>query len=1311
MNQPNHTSILANVSGNRGSNLHVYRSRRGRHWLRILISALVLSSILLSPVGSIPASALVAPDLVAPADNSTTTVVDTPPLAIPEFEWAAVPGATSYHLQVSGNIGFTTQIVNITTPNTTYTPIIANSFTDGNWYWRVRVETPAPVSDYSNTWSFTKQWATPENLPTLISPDNAATIDFYDQPVFSWGAVTGAAKYKLQIYSSPEGYSTLRYTATTLATTHQPKDKLANGTYYWRVVPIDPDTGNHDGTPSEERSFTANYNPVLTLLAPNPNAVTYPTFTPTFRWTAVRGAEYYKLQYSTDPSFPANSLTATINTRNTAYTPIVAMSNDTNYYWRVSVYSGGSISAWTTASAYFRKQWYIKPELLTPTKTYQDQRFPMFSWTPVPGAAWYHFELSTDAGFSGTLIDKGDTANTFWTPHKYYGSTPTYWWRVTPYDGAGNQGVTSEEFSYNSSYASVAPHQVYPLYYYPPDTYTGFPGVTTNPHEDRTVPLPIFIWHRVSVPALGGSNQGDVYAAAYRLQVSHDATFGVVDWTVDTENLVAAPTAGQFTPSASMDYYWRVCPLPGTCGSGTSPWSQVWKTRIDLSRGLTPTGGAAPTLIRPTNGFEFAETTPLLEWFPMSGASSYDVEISLDSTFSSTVDTASVSYPAYAPPQSLAQRSLGGVDFGIYYWRVRKSPSGAWSETRRFQIAAQSQWLPDVSTVPSSPPVPTRTLGSLNNRLQIGSDPAGEVGVAADYDLTDLQVAQSSNYWYFGFHVPAAPSSPVTYALYLDLDHKDSSGATSDAFNFGGSEPYSVTTIPAYRPEYAIYVVQELGAFTATKAYLYAWNGSSWGTRQVFTAIGGLINQSGDYVELGLQSSSIGYGTETGSYAVSLFSLPGGNSGGAPQDSVPSDPNVPGTGVISRFSNVTERMNLLMPPNNAGVDPSTYPSILPFFWDWSILAPWSGAFMKAYVDPLFTTEVASYEIKSTGAFYASPSQAVVNDFGGDNTYYWRVQPRYRPSLTGGSLVNGAWSQGWSFERRGFVPQNLQTSVTFATPTFSWDMVEGAKSYDLQVSTDPAFGGTPPININTNENSYTDLSTLPNAIYYWRVRARRYPSVINGWTSNQSFTLALPTPAGLNHKPLGVVGRAPTLCWTPLIQSSAGNPVLAAWKYRVQVSKEPTFSSIFDTIDTEQSCWTPTKGYDDGQYYWRAAMIDGKNRLGDYSAYETFTKQYPITTLVSPLNGAGVGGTPTFAWTPVNGAARYILQTSLYSNFSPTVDLITTYNTRYTPTKTYAGGGKIYYWRVAIVDDDAKIGPYNDATVILGYRVYLPLVKR
>jgi hypothetical protein len=1244
-----------------------------RHTKRIG-SLFLVFSILLTSLNTTPVHAAIeAPTLVAPAYGLTTNVSNTPPLGIPEFQWNPVAGATKYRLMISTDTAFTTSVVNITTTNTSYTPTAATAFADGTYYWKVNVELPSVGPD-SDIWMFTKEWASFDNAPTLLSPDDAATIDFYDYPDFSWSPVTGASKYTLQISTSSSTWTTLAYSATTLGTTHQPKDKLANGNYYWRVLPVDP--GNRTGTPSEVRSFTAGYNLTPALLEPADLAT--PTFTPTFRWTAVRGAQTYTLQYSTDPNFQ-NSVT-TVDTKNTSWTPTAAIPNDVNYYWHVQVKSGNSISGWSQTRS-FVKRWYIKPVLLTPTNLYQHQRFPLFSWTPVPGASYYKVEISKFSNFS-TIYDEALTGNTFYTPSKYDGADLLYYWRVTPYEDTSRKGLESDTASYRSYQDSLAPHQIYPFYYYPPDTYAGFPGVTTNPHEDRTVPYPIFVWHRVLQP-IYSPNQGEVYGDAYRLQVCADVNCGTVVWSVDTENTSAAPTAANpFHPTPNTDYYWRVCALAGgACpmNSGNEVWSQTWRARFDPSLELASV--ASPLLIRPTDGFELTEATPLLEWFPISGATTgYDVQISLDPAFGSTIESATVLFPAYVPTQALAMRRLGDVDFGVYYWRVRKNPAGAWSEVRRFQVAAQSQWKY------------ARALGDTANRLQIGSDPSGDVA-DADYDVTSLQASQDVSNWYFGFHVPASPTKNVTYALYLDLDHRDTFGATTDA------RGYTVSTISAYRPEYAIYVLQEAGLFDKNKAYLYHWNGSGWDAQSILGNIGGDLNFNGNYVELKLPNTAIGYQNSTGSYAISLFSLPA--SSGTPQDSVPSDPNIPGS-LVSRFSNVTERVNLAAPPTDAGVvpSPSTYPSILPFFWDWPINTPFAGAYIKAYLDPQFTTEAATASLKQTqDAYYVNPFVYWPDDFSGNNTYYWRVQPRYRDGACGTSLCSGAWSQGWRFERKGYIPQNLQTSVTFATPTFSWDRVEGATSYDLQVDNDPNFA-TPSVNVTTKQVSYTDDSTLANGTYYWRVRVRRYGSVINDWTDTQNFTLSLPAPSGLNHIPAGVVGRAPTLYWTPLIvNDSFGDPVLAAWKYRVQVSTDSSFTNIWDTIDTEQRSWTPTKGYDDGTYFWRVAMIDGAGRVGAYSAYKSFTKQYPITTLVSPISGSNQNETPTFIWTPVNGAANYKLEVSQFDTFSPVYDSITTANTRYTPIKTYANG-KTYYWRVAIIDANGKPGPFTNAIIIL-----------
>lgn len=1267
----------------------------GRQRLLRIISLCVFLLSLFSPLNSIPVYAIDAPTPIAPADNITVTAtensgsLDMPPTAIPEFSWTGVQGATRYRLEISSDIAFTIK-KQYTTPLTRFTPPNVADFADNTqYYWRVMVEAPE-ASQPSPIRSFTRQWATPDNLPILNEPLDGAVVEFFDASTFTWEPVMGAARYRFQISATPD-FTTLAVDLYTLANSIQPLTKLANGFYYWRVLPYNP--ANQQGTPSETRSFQMGYDQIPVLLEPENG--TNPTFTPTFQWTAVRGAQFYRLQYSTDPTFAANI--SQIETRNTTYIPTNPLSNDVNYYWRVQTVSGSSLANWSSVWS-FRKQWYIKPVALTPLNGYPSVRHPFFSWTPVPGASYYFIEISDQTDLQGPHRIAENTSNPWYTPNRYWGDLLTYYWKVTPYDKNNAKGVASDLYSYQSSYSMMAPILVYPPYYYAPNN---FPipdqGVAMQPYEDRTVALPVFTWHRLTGPY----PTGDTQAFAYRIEVNSDPTFiNPPIWTVDTENTNATPTSSNpFQPLAGINYYWRVCPLNtigGVClerEPGLPWWSQSWRTQIDLTQ-MQPTDTPATQLLRPIDESEVIETMPLFEWQPLTGADNYEITISRDEGFTDILETTHVDYPVYAPSISQGQRLLDRLNFGTFFWRVQAysgaMPVGAISATWRFQIAAQSQWKL------------TRTIGDTTNRLLIGTDnPADESDI--NYELSDLYVSQDKDSFYIGFKAYTS-STDMTYVLYLDTDHQDGSGATYDIQN------YALTTIPAHRPEYAIYIYQNNEAFSAAQTVIYPWEDGAWGTPDVLgNLVNGMLTYDGDsYVNLRIPNTVIGYSETTGSYTISLTSIR--RSDGAVVDSVPSNPDIPGGNLISRFSSVSERMNQLRPANNIGGDPETFSSVPPFAWDYPVggngASPWAGATMRAYLDSSYTTQIAEFKLESNAPYYASSSHPWPNDFIGDNTYYWRIQPRYLSTIA----YFGVWSQGGRFERLGFVPQNLQVSVTQATPTFSWEIAEGATSYDLQVDNDPNFGSRE-VDINTSQTSYTPTSTLGNGTYFWRVRIKRWGNVTNEWSASQSFTLSLPVPTGLtpnDPSAASVVGHAPTLCWLPILEYDDGQPVLAAYKYRVQITYN---SAILETVDTEQNCYTPTNGYSDGTYTWRVAMIDGNGRAGDYSPPATFTKQYPITTLVAPVN-VPVLETPTFYWTPVNGASSYRLEISLYDTFSPTYESITTNNTRYTPSRIYTSPAT-YYWRVAMVDYSNKVGPFTDAQIILDpsnqpNKLYLPL---
>jgi hypothetical protein len=1279
---------------------------------------------LAAPLTPTTAYAIAIPSPISPLDDTFVSAtghqepghsayLTAAPLAIPQFTWAPVAGTKNYRVQFSQNIGFSPIALEVTTTNTNYSPTQSEKFPDGNLYWRVRVDAPL-ASNYTDPLLWIKDWASPDNAPGLIGPSDNGSIDFFNQPVFSWQPVTGAARYRFQIAASAGGFSSPLVNLTTQATSHQPISKLTNGEYFWRVIPLDPN--DREGTTSEIRKFSLRYGLVDTFPVEIPSLIepahnSFPVFTPTFRWSAVRGAQFYRLEYTTDPTcnFGLAGYTTSVETRNTTYTPTSAFPNDVNYCWRVRAHSDKSISDWSSIWK-FEKRWYIKPVLLTPTNLYQQTANPYLSWTPVPGASRYKVEMNWENQFpvtaGGPCRFTEYAANTHYVHMKSPGCIPapgqTYHWRITPVDRNNNEGKPSNVSSFVGGYDS--PQLVYPQYHYsyPPATYPG--GSELNPAEDRTVPVPIFMWHRLL------DADGVAQAAAYQVEVNAGNPFlDTPEWIFQTENLSAVPTGTfPFTPaSATTDYFWRVCPLTALGGSLTRECSQVWKTRIDLSKGLPPTGSL--TLLRPAMGAESADTAPLLEWWPLLGADSYEVQISVDPSFTAPhlVDSATVPYPAYTPRSHLDYypEFPADIDFGTYYWRVRGLSGGSplgWSAAWRFQVAAQSNWRV------------SRTLGSLpSETLQLAYDPAGEA--PADYDLTNLYTAETGGAsevaWYFGFNIPSTDNN-TGYVLYLDQDHKDGSGASTDA------NGYQVTAVSHHLPEFAIYVFPSGGTISAANIWIYGAEGGEWGFPVSLSSVGGTINYSAPYLELKVPATAINMEGETGSAAVALFSVH--RPSGLVQDTVPSGSNL----ALNRFASVTGLISLAMPASNLAGDPTTLPSTPLFSWHFPVNIPWFGYNIQVGVDPSLTSWL--YDLKAWGSSKVQPNFSANSntnfEFQGDNTYYWRVRPLYYAPAAPGQYITGAWSQVGRYDRQGFIPQNLSISVSFATPTFSWDRVEGADGYDIEVDNDPNFGTPEFGTVTTAQTSYTPVNTLANGTYYWRVRARRYNNLANDWVETAPFTLSLPKPSGLtpNNPDLAqAVNSAPTLCWNPIDVSVGGVSTLTAWKYKVQVRKGSATGPIYDSISaTEQTCWTPTKGFEDGTYFWEVAMIEGCNNISEFSTPAQFTKQYPAPALVSPLNGSQVSGPPTFIWRPVNGAAAYKLEISLYNTFSPIYDSATTNNTSYTPVKAYETG-KTYYWRIALVDKDGRTGPFSDATILYGGNgagsgsgeVFLPLLIR
>ena len=647
----------------------------------LLILALILPGLLVAAApareGPVAEAAPLAdpPVLVSPLDGATTTGANDsyPPLGIPTLTWEAVPGAARYHVQLSASAGFATLLIDQDTYALAYSP--STALADGTYYWRVKAQVGTTWGAYSGAWFFEKNWSAGGSIvPALISPPEDAVRASFAADDFSWTPVPGAATYRFEI-SPDDTFSTITYDEITVKPHHTPTVRLANNTYYWRVTPVDR-RGNL-GAASEVRSFHFLWELAPALLTPEDNDVNV-QFLPRFSWTAVEAARDYRLEISTQPDF-STSLTA-YATDQTDYTPTLNLANDQDYYWRVRATDYNSINGPWSAVRHFKMRWNFEARLLTPLNNLTSLSYPFFAWAPIPGAERYQIQIDDSTGFGSPVANTQIyNVGAYTQPNWSAAPNTDYYWRVRALDGRGNLTPWSDLWSFrpvNTTRPSIRPSQVYPPYYYPPDT------VNTPVYSDRTIAWPLFVWDTAHVFNFT-DNKPTLRPDYYELIVDDDPAFNSPNFQVQTAGLAAAPTASHpFDPPLEDGklYYWQVRAYHGGSQIGVD---SVWVTRYDsqLSQ-LLPVEAITP--IHPADGFEAVGTPPVLGWLPVTGATLYEVQVSRDRAFSQVVDAAETATVNFVP----WQEKLTEMPFDAYWWRVRsKNPAGAWSEPQRFNLS------------------------------------------------------------------------------------------------------------------------------------------------------------------------------------------------------------------------------------------------------------------------------------------------------------------------------------------------------------------------------------------------------------------------------------------------------------------------------------------------------------------------------------------------------------------------------------------------------------------------------------------------
>ena len=383
----------------------------------------------------------VAPVLSSPSNGATGVLLN------PTLSWSASSGATSYELQVSTTANFSSIVSDIFNLGGQISSMVTGLSTN-TYYWRVNATSSGGTSDWSSVWTFTTNVSIP-TIPALSTP-GTDSIGVAVNPTVSWGAVTGAASYTLQVstdsanFTSPvvnqAGLTALSYNVTT---------GLANNTkYYWRV-----NATNTGGTSAWSLvwSFTTviALSSVPGLLTPS-NSATGVAINPTLCWNKAVGAVSCRIQVSTTSNF-SNTIKDSSGVTDTSLI-LSGLTNNTIYYWHVDATNAGGISAWASTWSFTTIVAVpIAPVLSSPSIGSTGVAVnPTVSWGAVTGAASYTLQVSTDsANFISPVVNQAGLTAPSYNVASGLANNAKYFWRVNA-TNAGGTSAWSLVWSFNT---------------------------------------------------------------------------------------------------------------------------------------------------------------------------------------------------------------------------------------------------------------------------------------------------------------------------------------------------------------------------------------------------------------------------------------------------------------------------------------------------------------------------------------------------------------------------------------------------------------------------------------------------------------------------------------------------------------------------------------------------------------------------------------------------------------------------------------------------------------------------------------------
>jgi hypothetical protein len=373
-----------------------------------------------------------------------------------------------------------------------------------------------------------------------------------------------------------------------------------------------------------------------TLLNPT-NGATNVTPLPTFQWSSVSGASYYRLQVAEDSTFAVTVYddSSVVGTSRQS----TQLATNTRYYWRVACRNPQGTGVFSTAFRFTTAVTPPSPLLLAPPDSaLRLSRTATLLWASVFSATAYHVQVASNPQFTSLQFNDSTIVDTSATlPPMPYGAR--LYWRVR-----AKVGTLASIYSNPRTFTVMLE---------PP----GMPTLLAPPNNTPDVPVSTTLtWGSVSLASL------------YNLQIAYDTLMS--NLMLNDTAVVLPSWPARLQPSTT--FFWRV---RGRNTENTyGPYSGIWHFT---------TGNFAPAIPVPTfpaNGDTGITRTTTLQWLGSPGASTYRAQIARDSLFGQLLQDDSTIAGTTLTTVPLPSRTT-------CFWRVRAkgtAGSSAYCTVQRF---------------------------------------------------------------------------------------------------------------------------------------------------------------------------------------------------------------------------------------------------------------------------------------------------------------------------------------------------------------------------------------------------------------------------------------------------------------------------------------------------------------------------------------------------------------------------------------------------------------------------------------------------